>query len=335
MLNSITTNLLTRRSLLRRAALAPACYWQFSRVQAAAENTRLVLLGTQGGPNYNLKRGETASMVLVGDEPYLIDCGYGTLRALIESGIAYLTVGTIFLTHLHDDHNADLPALLSHQWTQGRITPTRIYGPQGTDQLVHAANLYNQANTDIRLIDEARTVQPADLFAGVVVPAQAEPVIVMDDGKLKVTAVENSHFPEAAKAQMPHRALSYRFDTADRSIVFSGDTAWSDNLVNLAQGADVLVCEAIQVDAFRQSFDRMVASGNYADNPEGIWAHIVGTHTSTLEAGRMAAAAGVRTLVLNHIIPGGLGDLDDAAYIASARVHFAGEIIVGRDQLVL
>ena len=325
--------MLNRRSLLQSLLLGPALLPLGGR--AASSASRLVLLGTQGGPNINLQRGETASAFVVNDVAYLIDCGYGTLRALIASGISYLTVGQIFLTHLHDDHNADLPALLGHQWTQGRVLPTTVYGPFGTDALVQAANLFNQANTDIRLVDEARSVQPADLFHGSVVVASAQPQSVFADDNVRVSAVENTHYPAEAKARMPHRALSYRFDAADRSVVFSGDTAYSDNLVALARGADVLVCEAMDVDAFRARFEQMVASGNYADNPEGIWAHIVGTHTPTADAGRMAAAAGVDTLVLNHLIPGGLGGLDDSAYIDAARQHFSGTIIVGRDQQVL
>lgn len=322
----------TRRSLLCAALALPLA--RLPRLRAA-EASRLILLGTQGGPNFNLRRGETASLLLAGGVPFLIDCGYGTLRALVESGVSYLGIGHIFLTHLHDDHNADLPALLGHQWTQGRVTPTTVYGPYGTAALVQAANLYNQANTDIRLVDEARSVQPGDLFRGVAVEALPRPVTVLETADVKVSAVENTHYPEEARAKTPHRALSFRFDTADRSVVFSGDTAYSDNLVTLARGADMLVCEAMDVGAFRARFEQMVASGNYADNPEGIWAHIVGTHTSAAEAGRMAAAAGVRTLVLNHLIPGGLGELDDSAYSNEARQHFAGEIVVGRDQLVL
>ena len=325
--------MINRRSLLQAAGLGTVLApWT---THGAEATTQLILLGTQGGPNFNLQRGETASLLVINGEPYLIDCGYGTLRALLQSGVSYLGVGHIFLTHLHDDHNADLPALLSHQWTQGRVLPTTVYGPYGTDTLVQAANLYNQANTDIRLEDEARTVQPRDLFSGTVIPAQASPVLVLQNSGVKVSAVENTHYPEAAKQHMQHRALSYRFDAADRSVVFSGDTAYSDNLVALARGADVLVSEAMEIDAFRQRFEQMVASGNYADNPEGIWTHIVGTHTSTADAGRMASAAGVKTLVLNHLIPGGLGALPDEAYIRSAREHFAGEIIVGRDQLVV
>ena len=305
-------------------------------VQAQAGNaTKLILLGTQGGPNYNLKRGEAANLLVVNEQPYLIDCGYGALRAIMQSGHNYLNIGQIFLTHLHDDHNADLPALLSHQWTQGRVTPTTVFGPYGTNTLVTAANAYNQANTDIRLVDEARSVLPSQMFSGQVVAATASPVLVFEDRNLKVTACENTHFPEESKIHMAHRALSYRFDTADRSIVFSGDTAYSENLVALARGADILVCEAMQVEIFRKAFEGMVANGNYADNPEGIWNHIAGTHTPTVDAGRMAQEAGVGMLVLNHLIPGGLDEVGDAAYLEGVRQHFQGTVIIGQDQLVL
>ena len=326
---------LNRRRLLQFLFYA-GCTAPTGLLQAQpAQRSKLVLLGTQGGPNFNLIRGETASLLVVDGQPYLIDCGYGTLRAVMASGVAYLDIGRIFLSHLHDDHNADLPALLSHQWTQGRVTPTTVHGPYGTDTLVDAANRYNQANTDIRLVDEARSVLPSDLFKGEVVAAEANPLLVLDDGLVQVLAVENTHYPEEAKARMLHRALSWRFNAPDRSVVFSGDTAYSANLVRLAQGADVLVCEAMQIEVFRRAFDRMVANGNYADNPEGIWQHIAGTHSSTMEAGRMAAEAGVKTLVLNHLIPGGLDALPDESYLEGVREHFAGEVIVGRDQLVL
>ena len=117
-------------------------------------------------------------------------------------------------------------------------------------------------------------------------------------------------------------------------MVFSGDTAYSTNLVALARGADVLVCEAMHVPSTRASFDVRVAAGAYADNPEGIWKHIVDAHTPLDVAGRMAREAGVRTLVLNHVIPGGWNpEIGDDVYRREAAREFAGEIIVGSDLL--
>jgi ribonuclease BN (tRNA processing enzyme) len=329
-----------RRRLLRALAasgLATALSpYAAMAQQGAGSGSRLILLGTQGGPNFNLERGEAASVLVVNDVPYLVDCGYGALRAVLQSGLRYQDIGHVFLTHLHDDHVADLVSLLGHQWTQGRVDPTVVHGPNGTDTLVDGILLYQQANTRIRMHDEARTLDPATVFKADVLPATAEPTVVFRDDRVTVSAVQNTHYPQATLEQLPDRALSFRFDCPDRSIVFSGDTTYSPGLVALARGADVLVCEAMDHASIRAAFEALVAAGNYGDNPEGIWTHIVETHSSTQQAGRMAAEAGVRTLVFNHVLPGALNSaVADAIYIAGAREHFAGNIIVGYDQLQL
>lgn len=301
----------------------------------AKSDMQLVLLGTQGGPNFTDARGETASAVVVDGTPYLCDCGYGTLGALKRAGLNHRTIAQVFLTHLHDDHTADLPALLIRQWTDGRVDPTTVFGPHGTSRMVEAVIAFGEANATIRLVDEARTVQPATLLRGRNLGATTAPAEAYRDDRVTVRSIENTHFPDESKAKMPYRALSYRFDARNRSIVISGDTGYSKGLVELARGADVLLCEAIDVPAMRKAFDGMVAKGMYADNPEGIWRHIVETHTPVEDAGRMAAEARVGTLVLNHLVPGALGNLPDETYLNAARKTFQGRVVVGRDQMVL
>lgn len=308
--------------------------------RVAAEHERptmqLMLLGTQGGPNYTTQRSETANALLVDGRLYLVDCGYGALAALVKAGLRYVDVDDIFLTHLHDDHTADLPSLLGHQWTDGRVKPVAIYGPPGTARLVGAAVAYNSINEEIRLVDEARSVRLASLFAAHEVVVSAAPTRVFEDDRVTVAAVESTHYPLESKARMSHRAVSYRFQSRDRSIVLAGDTAVSPALVELAKDADMLVCEAMDMALMRKAFDARVANGAYADNPEGVWHHIVTTHTTTAQAGEMAAAAGVRTLVLNHLVPGALApQVRDETYAAAARKAFKGKIVVGRDLQVL
>lgn len=327
----------TRRTVLK--GLAGGAAAMAIRAALAGDSNgapRLLLLGTQGGPNFNAHRGETASAVLLDGSIYLVDCGYGALGALVRANLNYRAVDHVFLTHLHDDHAADLVALLGHQWTGGRVAPTTVHGPAGTRRLVDAAIRYNQVNEEIRLVDEARSVRVAKLFRAHEVPATEEPTLVLRDGDLTVRAVRNTHYPAATLRRMAHRSIALRFDARGRSIVFSGDTAYSPALVGLAKGADVLVCEAMHVAATRRSFDERVAAGAYADNPEGIWKHIVDTHTPLDVAGRMAREAGVRTLVLNHIIPGGWNpELDDEFYRREAAREFSGRIIVGRDGMLI
>lgn len=329
-----------RRTLIRLCAglaLAPLCAGlPRAGARAAGAASRLTLLGTQGGPNANLQRGETASLLEVDDTAYLVDCGYGTLRALMQTPVSYLTIGSIFLTHLHDDHVADLVALLGHQWTQGRVDPTRVYGPYGTDELVRAALQFQKANTRIRMLDEARTLDPASVFGGSVLAATDTPAQVFSDEHVRVSSVSTTHYPAAMLRELPDRALAYRFDCPDRSIVFSGDTAYSENLVGLARGADVLLCEVMDEGSMERMFTGMLASGKYGDNPQGILHHILNTHCTTEQAGRMASEAGVGTLVMNHILPGNINvEVGDQQYIDGARRFFAGEIVVGRDQMIL
>ena len=324
---------LSRRAALK-AALGAYASAQVSRSLPSGA-VRLVLLGTQGGPNYTAARGECASALLIDGRPYLVDCGYGTLAALKKAGVNHRQIAQVFITHLHDDHTADLPALLIRQWTDGRIEPTTVIGPYGTAKMVEAVIAFGEANAAIRLVDEARSVKPAEMFKGRDIAATPAPIDVFRDDRLTVRAVENTHYPPESKRRMPYRSVAYRCDTPVRSIVFSGDTSYSSGLVALAKGADVLVCEAMDVAAMRKAFEGMVGRGMYADNPEGVWRHIVATHTPLEEAGRMAAEAGVRTLVLTHIIPGALDPLPDETYLAPVRKMFRGTVVLGRDQLVL
>jgi ribonuclease BN (tRNA processing enzyme) len=317
-------------------ALGLANQLAYTQTTAVSDSgTQLVLLGTQGGPNFRDARKECANAIVIDGRIYVVDCGYGALDRLGQAGLNYRDVGHIFLTHLHDDHTSDVVTLLSHQWTGGRIDPTLVVGPYGTEHLVDAALSYFEANTLIRLADEDRSVLPQDIFSGRDIEATVAPTEVFADDRVTVSSVENTHFPESAKQAVPYRAVSYRFDSRDRSVTISGDTAYSENLVQLAEGSDVFVCETIEAATTRANFERRVAAGAYADNPEGIWKHILETHSSTEDVGRMAAEAGVTTLVLTHLLPGALMDVSDEIYLEGIRRHFDGEVIVGQDLMVI
>jgi len=300
--------------------------------------TQLVLLGTQGGPNVNLKRSQNASAVVVDGRPYLIDCGYGTVRSLVASGVGLQQVGSVFLTHLHDDHTSDLPALLTQQWTGSKATPTTVHGPYGTAALIEAAVAFLKANAEIRITDEGRTTRPEALYKGQDITATAKPAPAFSDDRVKVSTVENAHFPERAKANMRYRSLSYRIDTPTRSIVISGDTAYSPGLVELARGVDVFVCEVIDLSIY----NNLMAQAKAAEAKgivNSVPKHVVETHSTTVDVGRMAAEARVKTLVLSHLLPGSnrnaTQEFPDTAYIEGVRQHFSGQVIIGRDEMVL
>jgi ribonuclease BN (tRNA processing enzyme) len=343
----------TRRAWLARAlatALTPSALTTVARAQngggitagppavrgAPKPGTRVVLLGTRGGPGIDPTRAQTASAVVVDGRAYLVDCGYGAVRQLAASNVGYLQVSTIFFTHLHDDHTGDLPALLSYQWTNGKTTATDAYGPYGTEQLIAAVVSFLHTNVRIRTADEGRTVNVDRQFHGHDVPATTEPAPVFKDDRLTVTAIENAHFPERSKARMPYRSLALRMQTRDRSIVFCGDTAYSANVVKLARGADLFVCEVMDPSVLEQ-MRRRAQEAAAQGNENTIYRHVAETHSSPEDVGRMASEAGVKTVVLNHQVPGPAGALayPVTAFIQGVRKEFGGEVIVGEDLMVL
>ena len=115
----------------------PVSPLQTSTVQNMT-GTQVVLLGTRAGPGVDLKRAQTATAIMVDSVPYLVDCGYGTVRNLSAGNIDGQKIEKLIFTHLHNDHTTDTPALLSLQWTGGRTTPLDCYGPYGTAAMVRA-----------------------------------------------------------------------------------------------------------------------------------------------------------------------------------------------------
>lgn len=301
----------------------------------APPGTRLIMLGTRGGPGVSVDRSETASAVVVDGVPYLVDCGYGTMRALVASGLGYQPVSTVFLTHLHDDHTADLAAMLAHQWTSSKMTPTHVYGPYATERTVAGALAFFRANVEIRMVDEGRTTEPETLFFGHDIDVGDEPKRVFADEHVVVTAATNTHYPERFVARMRHRSLGYRFETATRSICFAGDTAYSENIVRLARGADVFVCEVMDHRTYENNMARAKEQAE-AGHTENIFRHVAETHSTPAIVGRMAREAAVKTVVLNHQLRGQAAQgFTISSFIDGVRSEFEGQVIVGEDQLVI
>jgi ribonuclease BN (tRNA processing enzyme) len=300
--------------------------------------THLVMLGTRGGPGIDLRRAMTASVVLVDGTPYLIDCGYGTMRNLVACGLGYMRISNVFFTHLHNDHTLDLPALLSMQWTGNRVQKTDVYGPYATAAMVESAKAFFAADVAIRDVDEGRTIDPDKQFKGHDLQATEKPAQAYKDDKVTITSIENAHFPPRSTSRMPYRSLAYRFDTKGRSIAFSGDSAYTKNLVDLAQGADVYVSEVMD----QAIYDQMMARAKVEmakGNPDNIWRHVATTHSTPADVGRTAREAKVKTVVLNHLLPGttneGRLNFPISTFVDGVRKEFDGEVIVADDLMVI
>jgi ribonuclease BN (tRNA processing enzyme) len=221
----------------------------------------------------------------------------------------------IFLTHQHSDHNADYGNLIWLAWASGLSTRVDAWGPPPLEQMTKLFFQMNAYDIDTRIANEGR-VPLAPLVHVHELRSGGE---VMRDENVRVTAALVDHPPVVP-------AFAYRFDAADRSIVISGDTTPSDNLIKLAQGADVLVHSVLYVPAV----DRLVAR---VPNASALKASIIAHQTSAEDAGRVAQAAGVKTLVLSHLVPADDPDVSERMWRDAARTHFTGTVIVGRDLL--
>ncbi|HYM59550.1 MAG TPA: MBL fold metallo-hydrolase [Thermoanaerobaculia bacterium] len=267
---------------------------------------QVILLGT-GYPRPDPNRAGAAAAVVVGSKWFLVDAGRGVTLRIAATELKYENLRAVLLTHLHSDHTAGLPDLFNTSWQFGRKSvPLPLYGPIGTKRLADA--MLEFFADDIHYRRDLLEKHPA---AGATIATHiVNEGVVYDDGEVKVTAFAVDHRPVVP-------AFGYRFDCRGRSIVFSGDTRPTPNLIAHAKGADILVQEAYLPEWFAK-----------VDTPE-VAARLEHYHTSAEEAGGIAAAAGVKTLLLTHLIPGN----EDAKFRERAGRRFKGNIVVGRDLL--
>ncbi len=277
--------------------------------------TRLILLGTAGGPRPRKTRASPSQVIFVNNTAYVVDCGNGVAIQLVRAGLPLSAIRHIFITHHHSDHNADYGNLLLLAWASGLQNRVDTWGPPPLARMTSAFFEMNAYDINTRILDEGRV----PLVPLVHSHEFTESGIVMKDDTVTVTCVLVDHPPVIP-------AFAYRFDSRDRSIVISGDTRPSDALIRLAQGADILVHSVL----YPSAVDRLVAP---LPNAVALKKSILGHQTPVEDAGRVAQAAGVKTLVLSHFVPAEDSSLTDQMWLDGARKTYKGQIIIGRDLL--
>jgi len=304
-----------RRTILAGAgALLSSTVIAHAARAGATAGTKLVLLGTTGAPYFIPERKMNGQAIVIDGRVYVIDAGYGVVGRMTEAKLDFANFAGIFLTHLHSDHIPDYPMLVCEIAQTRGISPVAAFGPEGMRQ-VHDGALQVFGEHFSHRQEMMRGLTPPDQRFAVTQISQDG--VIYQDGSVKVTALAVPHF------KIP--SYAYRFDSRDRSIVISGDTRAFDGLVSLAKGADVLVHEAIYLPGF---------AGPPYNMPEQMVKMAATVHTTPEQAGQIAQQAGVKTLVLSHLIPGE-STTPDEVWRSEAAKHFSGRIIVGHDLMVI
>ena len=269
---------------------------------------RVVLLGSAAGPLVNLQQYGASTLVEAGGVRLLFDCGRGATMRLAQMGISSGTISRLLLTHLHSDHVLQIPDLLLTGWLgtgrgDGRPGPLTVWGPEGTVammdhlQQAFAFDIRMRRDIDEKIPGEGIKVVSHDIGQGV----------VFDEQGVKVTAFLVDHGIVAP-------ALGYRIDYGDHSVVLSGDTRVSENLITFAKGADVLVHEVVDPAVIRAR----------SPNADAIIAH----HTTAEEAGEIFTRVRPRLAVYSHAP-------NTEAVIAQTRKTYSGPLQGPEDMLTI
>lgn len=277
----------------------------------------LILLGTQGGPVIRSYNSSPAANVIVYKKvPYVIDTGYGVTFKLVAAGINLPSLQYIFITHHHSDHNLELGPLVYNAWVAGLSNTIQVHAPSGLKSLLDHYWQSNRFDIETRIKDEGRL----DLRT-LVHPNEFEEGVILMTPDVTVTALRNIHPPV-----MESYALKFEFQT--KTVVFSGDTAYCPALADFAAGADYLVHEVMYAPAIDDLVKRR-------PNASKLRASILSHHTTAEDVGRIASAAKVKCLVLNHFVPADDRTITEQVWKDAVSKTFQGKIIVGKQFLRL
>jgi ribonuclease BN (tRNA processing enzyme) len=295
------------------ALAAPTAFAQ----DPAKPRTKIVFLGTKGGPRIALTAANPANLVVVNDTPFVVDCGAGVSRQLLAAGVPIPSLKYIFISHHHSDHNLEYGNLSYNAWAAGLSMPIHSFGPAGIEAMTRIYWELNKFDVETRIADEGRPDPRPLLIARDI----TEGGVVLQTPDVKVTAFRTPHPPITDN-------FAYKFETPDGTIVFSSDTAYNPKLAEFAHGADVLVHECLYLPAV----DRLVIKTR---NGATLKKHLLASHTTTEDVGRIAAAAGVKVLVLSHFVPGDDPLVTDDDWTEGVKKNFSGRIVVAKDLMQL
>ena len=296
------------RTIFCRLVLICVCLFFLNSV-ICGQTIKVTLLGT-GAPAPVMNRFGPSILVEAGDQKLIFDVGRGALQRLTQIKVSPKDITGVFFTHLHSDHTVGFPDLWLTGWVNGgRDTPLKVWGPKGTEKMMSYLEQAFDYDIKIRLYDDHAP------FEGVIIEAKdiSEGVIYEKNG-VKVTAFEVNHEPIKP-------AFGYRIDYAGRSVVLSGDTRPSENLIKYAKGADLLIHEVVSVEALKR-----------AQYPEDRIKTIIAHHTSPEQAGELFLKIKPKLAVFSHIVPPMATEAD---LITPTRKIYSGALELGEDLMII
>ena len=256
---------------------------------------RVLLCGT-ASPLPHPSRARACVAVFAGGRFWIVDTGPGSWNRIGLLQVDGSRIAGVLLTHFHSDHIGDLGEFNMNTWVMGRPGPLRVFGPPGVERVVGGFSEAYALDAQYRIAHHGAAFLPIERqrMEPHVIPVPAAPSVVLQEDGLTITAFAVNHAPVSP-------AYGYRFDYRGRSAVVSGDTAKDPAVIEAARGADLLVHEALAPHLV--AMIRKAAAEAGRSRVAKIMGDIPSYHTTPVEAAEVANAAGVKLLVLYHLVP--------------------------------
>jgi ribonuclease Z len=293
----------------RRLIEFALCFIFLALNNVQGQNIKVTLLGT-GSPPPVINRFGPSILVEAGELKFLFDAGRGTLQRLTQTDVKYKDIQGVFFTHLHSDHVVGFPDLWLTGWLTGqRLAPLSVWGPKGTKKMVSHLEKAFEFDIKARISDDTGSPVGVVIKAGDITEG-----VAFEKSGVRITAFEVDH--ERVKP-----AFGYRIDYAGRSVVLSGDTRYSENLIRYSRGVDLLIHEVVSPEALaRMKF------------PADLAKTIIGYHTTPQQAGEIFSLVKPRMAIFSHILPPGAAERD---IIPLTKKSYAGAAALGEDLMVI
>ncbi len=268
-----------------------------------ASGTKVILLGT-GTPNPDPERSGPATAIVVNGAVYLVDCGPGAVRRAAAAKLPMKELRRVFITHLHSDHTAGLSDLIFTPWVLERTAPLEAYGPPGLKKMSEHVVAAYQEDIEMRI----NGLEGANPTGYKVIAHEIQPGVIYRDANVTVKAF-----------RVPHGswkyAFGFRFETKDRTIVISGDTTFTRDMIEQARGADLLIHE-------------VYCEAGLVARPEKWKKYHTAFHTASRDLARIAAEAKPKLLVLTHVL---LWGQSEGQLLREMQEIYKGPVAVGKD----